>query len=167
MIKGYYIAPCKCGAKQDSLHIGRNDDGHFIRCGLCGRHGNPGYNEYFAAFEWNEMSRDYLQAKDSPLLKKRGYKDPYFIVVNEWLYPAESGHDVVGTYPVYEQALNRCKLECEGEIGNYARAGKCDPLAPAEVADLDGVPSKFIITAKNGLDEWWFASRIIAVEHGT
>lgn len=101
------------------------------------------------------------------MLKKRKYHDPYFVVINEWLYPTESGHSVEGTYLVYENALNRCKEECEKELFNYADVCECDPLRPATECGWDGVPQKFIITAKNGLDEWWFASRIIEVEHGT
>jgi len=166
MVTGYYLAPCKCGAMQANLHLGRNGDGHFIRCGLCGRRGNPGYNEYFAAFEWNELSRDYLQVKDHPLLAKHGYKDPYFIVSNEWLYPCESGHEVVDEYTVWEQALNKAMLACNEELKNYSETCGCDPLQPAAVMSENGLPEKFIITAKNGLDEWWFASRIIPVEYG-
>lgn len=163
---GYYLAPCKCGTMQDRLQIVRNGDGHVIRCNRCDRHGNPGYNEYFAAFEWNELSRDYLPASDHPLLKKLGYKDPYFIVVNEWLYPAESGHDVVESYNVWEHALNCAKRECEHELKTYSEVCGCDPLQPAAVVAENGLPEKFIITAKNGLDEWWFASRVIIVEPG-
>ncbi len=166
MIQGYYLAPCECGAGQENLNWVKDPDGYSIRCGKCGRMVGHEQSTYIAADMWNMDSQSYLPAHENPFLKKRKYHMPYFIVVNEWLYPTESGRDFVCIYDVYEQALNRAKYECANELSNYEDACGCDALQPDPVEDWDGVPSKFVITAKNGLDEWWFSSKIIAVEHG-
>lgn len=43
----------------------------------------------------------------------------YYIVINEWNYPTESGRDLIATYDLYEEALNCIEDEYNKEKQNF------------------------------------------------
>ena len=92
----------------------------------------------------------------------------YFMVVSEWNYPTEGGRDFECDFDTLEEAKNFAKELCLSERRNFAEATECDPLTPASVdlgsGEMDGV--RYVITPKNGLDEWWYSARVIPVVHG-
>lgn len=88
----------------------------------------------------------------------------YYIVVSEWNYPTESGREVITDFDTKDEALVRCFELCHDELDNYGLA--CgDYLAPEQYKDDDGVEG-VIVTSKNGLDEWYFKTKIIEVKVG-
>lgn len=87
----------------------------------------------------------------------------YYIVVTEWNYPTDSGRDVIGDFDSMDEALVRCFELCDDELDNFGLA--CgDYLAPEECDGNKGAVGGVIITPKNGLDDWFFVARVIAVE---
>ena len=100
-------------------------------------------------------------------MKTEKPRTTYYILVEEWLYPTESGRDVCdGSYDSYGAALAGAKEFCEDEMYNFAYATKCDPTHPEAFINRDGSKQGVCITCVNGLDEWWYAVKIIPVEHG-
>lgn len=87
----------------------------------------------------------------------------YYIVVTEWLYPTESGRDLYDDYDTYEEALEVARQIVEDERrDNWSEATNTDPYTIDFSRDSNG----YIITAKNGLEEWWFQAKIIKVNYG-
>ena len=85
-------------------------------------------------------------------------------MVTEWLYPTESGREVITDFDTKDEALTRCFEICDDELDNYWE--NCgDYLNPGHFAADDGVEG-VIITAKNGLDEWFFQAKVIEVKFG-
>lgn len=93
-------------------------------------------------------------------------KRMYYILVEEWLYPTESGREVHDDYDSYEAALAKAKEFCEDEMYNFLHATGCDPTHPEAFINRDGSKQGVCITCLNGLDRWWYAVKIIPVEHG-
>ena len=61
----------------------------------------------------------------------------YYIVVTEWLYPTESGRDVITDFDTKDEALVKCFELCDDELDNYSQV--CgDYLAPEQYKDVDG-----------------------------
>ena len=90
----------------------------------------------------------------------------YFLVVQEWLYPTESGRDVESdTYDTKEEALEVCADLVRTEKSNFSDACKCDP-SPANAVTKDGKTAGFVITDKNGMEDWWFCAKVVEVEYG-
>ena len=88
----------------------------------------------------------------------------YYIVVTEWLYPTESGREVITDFDTKDEALTRCFEVCDDELDLFSR--ECgDYLAPSHYMDDDGSEG-VIITVKNGLDEWFFQAKVIEVKFG-
>ena len=88
----------------------------------------------------------------------------YYIVVTEWLYPTESGREVITDFDTKDEALVRCFELCDDELDNYWKT--CgDYLTPGHFTNEDGNEG-VIITAKNGLDEWFFQAKVIEVKFG-
>ena len=88
----------------------------------------------------------------------------YYIVVTEWLYPTESGREVITDFDTKDEALTRCFELCDDELDNYCE--NCgDYLTPGHFTNDDGVEG-VIVTAKNGLDEWFFQAKVIEVKFG-
>lgn len=89
----------------------------------------------------------------------------YYIVVSEWLYPNESGRDIYYDYDTSQEALEYCKkiIECERSV--FFDSCNTDP-APVNAIIENGICTGYIITCKNGLDDWWFIAKIIKVEYG-
>lgn len=90
--------------------------------------------------------------------------DKYYIVVAEWLYPTESGRDVIADLDTKDEALVSCFELCDDELDKYGLA--CgDYLASKQYKDKDGNEG-VVITSKNGLDEWYFKAKIVEVKVG-
>lgn len=92
----------------------------------------------------------------------------YFIVVSEWNYPTESGRDFECDFNTFEEAKIHAKQLCTLERRNFAEATGCDPLLPS-VVELGGCEHggvRYVITPKNGLDEWWYSARVIPIVNG-
>lgn len=96
--------------------------------------------------------------------KENNMDSKYYIVVAEWLYPTESGRDVIIDADTKDEALVRCFELCDDELDNYGQV--CgDYLAPEQYKDKDGNEG-VVITSKNGLDDWYFKVKIIEVKFG-
>lgn len=81
-----------------------------------------------------------------------------YSVVTSWLYPTESGRDVCSwDFESREEALEAAEQLCKEEKDNFEKATGCDAFAPNLVKD----GSYFIITSKNGLDEWFFSAEVV------
>lgn len=78
-----------------------------------------------------------------------------YSVVTSWLYPNESGRDICSLdFDSKADALDYAKKLCEDEVWNFSQATGVDALFPERVVDEEG--ACYIITPKNGLDEWFF-----------
>jgi len=44
----------------------------------------------------------------------------YYIVVNEWNYPTESGRDIIGDFDTIEEAEKVAYSQCSQEMENFA-----------------------------------------------
>jgi len=92
--------------------------------------------------------------------------DKYFIITTEWVYPKVSGCSVKpDIYRSRDEAVDACVEICEDEIGNYS--DHTDPLPVGRMVESNGVPFGACITAKNGLDEWWFEAKVREMTFGT
>ncbi len=90
--------------------------------------------------------------------------DKYYIVVTEWLYPNESGREVITDFDTKDEALVKCFELCDDELDNYSQV--CgDYLAPEQYKDVEGNEG-VAITPKNGLDEWFFHAKVVEVMFG-
>ena len=105
----------------------------------------------------------------------------YYIVVEEWLYPNESGREIVGDFgrviggmeadgDESSIALNKAKELAEAEEQNFEMACGTDCLPATQYDNKNGGNVNmstdeigYIITSKNGLDDWYYAARIIPV----
>lgn len=105
----------------------------------------------------------------------------YYIVVEEWLYPTESGREIIGDFDKTiggmksggdetSLVLNRAKELADAEEQNFELACRTDCLPPAQYNNKNGGNANmsideigYIITSKNGLDDWYYAVRIIPV----
>ena len=86
--------------------------------------------------------------------------ETYYLVINEWLYPTESGRDFVDDYDTHEAAMSRCREECERERANYEEVSNCKArLDQCEKANFNGC----LMTTSDKCVEWHFLSRVIAV----
>ena len=90
----------------------------------------------------------------------------YYIVAEEWLYPTERGRDLVDDFDTYEDALARARELCKDEMFNFAQATRCDPSNPTAFISPDGSRQGVMIADNKGLDDWWYAAKIIPVRHG-
>lgn len=98
-------------------------------------------------------------------LKKTNPPD-YYVAVEEWLYPTESGREIAGDFDTYEEALRRAGRLCKDEMFNFADATGCDPSNPTEFVSPDGTQRGVMIADSKGLEEWWYAVKIVPVRHG-
>lgn len=90
----------------------------------------------------------------------------YYIVVGEWLYPNGSGRKIYYDFDTLQKALKCCKkiTECE----RYAFFNCCNTDASPCYKINEGGKNVigYIIACKNGLDKWWFMSKVIPVKYG-
>lgn len=98
-------------------------------------------------------------------MNENGY---YYAVFLEWLYPTESGRDFLDDFDTEEDALEAAKKACEDELRNYGAACGGDALPPSPYASTapNASPQGYCLTAKNGIDEWWFAAKVLPVKYG-
>lgn len=91
--------------------------------------------------------------------------DKYYLVVTEWLYPTESGHDVEPlTFDTRDEAIQECRTVCDTELVANYRDVCGDAMYPGLLRDKPSdEPKGYIILPKNGLDEWFFAAKIVEV----
>ena len=83
---------------------------------------------------------------------------PYYLVVEEWNYPNESGREPsLNTYDSKEEALQVCHDMAESEIENFQATTGTDSLP------VGWCPDGAIITPKNGLDPYYYYVRIVPV----
>jgi len=105
----------------------------------------------------------------------------YCIVVEEWLYPTESGRNVIGDYgrviggssedgDETSLALEKARELAEAEEQNFEKACGVDCLPATQYNNKNGYDANmsvdetgYLITSKNGLDDWYYAVRIIPV----
>jgi hypothetical protein len=92
-------------------------------------------------------------------------ENKYYIIVTEWLYPTESGRDIGCDYDTLNEALEECKKIVESEINTYSKTCNTDPT-PINSFKKNGNINGYLITAKNGLDEWWFQAKVVEVSYG-
>jgi len=85
---------------------------------------------------------------------------PYYLVVEEWNYPTESGREVYAdTFDTKAEALAKCELIAKDEfVTNFAAAVGQDALPPGRCEDGT------LVTTKMGLDPFYYYARVITVE---
>lgn len=82
-----------------------------------------------------------------------------YSVVTSWLYPTESGRDICSwDFETKKEAIAAAEQMCREEKGNFEKVTGCDALDPEIV---QGFNDFFIITPKNGLDEWFFMAEVV------
>jgi hypothetical protein len=86
----------------------------------------------------------------------------YYIVVTEWLYPTESGREVMSDWNTFEEALNECHTLVLEEVYNYTDVTNCDPTPITLNSNQNG----YLITDGKGLEDWWFQAKIIEIDYG-
>jgi hypothetical protein len=86
-----------------------------------------------------------------------------YSVVTSWLYPTESGRDICSwDFESREEALAAAEQMCKEEKKNFEKVTGCDALNPETVLEFDDEFNDcFIITPKNGLDEWFFSAEVV------
>lgn len=92
----------------------------------------------------------------------------YYIVINEWLYPTESGRDFVGTFDTLEEAVKAAKNEYDVEFQNFRDMNGVYMAACGEVANSKTMELTGFSLNSSEYEEYnmWFYSKIITVEHG-
>ena len=58
----------------------------------------------------------------------------YYIVVNEWKYPTETGREIVGDFDTPEDALYACRTAFSNEYSNFVKVN--DGQVYHEASDL-------------------------------
>lgn len=87
----------------------------------------------------------------------------YFVLVEEWLVPTESGRDVMlPTYDTLDSALDAAREHLESEAQNFASATGLKPTSPAKYGDL-----MYVMTPGEGQDdEWYDCVKVVPVAYG-
>lgn len=84
--------------------------------------------------------------------------DPYYLVVEEWNYPTESGRDPsLLTYDSRDEAMSACHEMVEAERDNFIAATGMDCLPPEQC------DTGFILTTRMGLDPYYYLARVVPV----
>lgn len=90
---------------------------------------------------------------------------PYYIIIEEWLYPTESGREPVDvTFDTRDEALEFSETLGEKELEAFENQTGVDPLNPQRYVPACGDIGGTIVTAKNGLDPWYYAARVYKIE---
>lgn len=87
----------------------------------------------------------------------------YFVLVEEWLMPLESGRSVFDvTYDTLEEALDAAREYLEGEWENFFDGTGAKPTRPEKYGDL-----MYIITPGEGQDDGWYdCIKIVPMTYG-
>ena len=87
-----------------------------------------------------------------------GVDAPYYLVVEEWNYPTESGREPSQlTYDGLDEAISACRELAEAERGNFTAVTGLDCLPP-ETCDTG-----YILTTRMGLDPFYYLARVVPV----
>lgn len=87
----------------------------------------------------------------------------YFILVEEWNYPTESGRepiDVTFDENEKEDAIAYAHMKVCDEVDNFGKVTNMD-IGHTDMFDDN---SGYIVTTKMGLDPYYYAVRLILVE---
>lgn len=88
----------------------------------------------------------------------------YFILVEEWNYPTESGRELrteIFDESEKQMALDLAKDICEAELDNFFENTRCDPLGPDHCI---GEPFEgYILSDKKGLEPFYYAVRLVEI----
>ena len=95
----------------------------------------------------------------------------YYIMVEEWRYPTESGSDLIADYSADEldEALEKAESMVDAELENF-RLSCCGSEWPMRHNNMNGgnpmmCPNEMgcMLTTKDGLDPWYYAVRLIPI----
>jgi hypothetical protein len=88
----------------------------------------------------------------------------YYVLLEEWLYPTESGREPVEvTFDYLEAAMAHARDMAEKEMSNFADITKVDCRIPDRCASGNGDSGSYILTCMNGLDAWYYAVRVFKI----
>lgn len=88
----------------------------------------------------------------------------YYALMEEWLYTTESGREPVDvTFDDFEEAMSYAKDMAEKEMSNFDEFNGVDCLVPGRCGSVNGDSGGYILTCKNGLDDWYYAVRVFKV----
>lgn len=95
---------------------------------------------------------------------KTAFDAHYYLLVDEWNYPTESGREPHSeTFDTLDGALRFAKNTAEAEEPTFEDCTGLDCLCAEECAPSNGDCGSVMVTCKNGLDPWYFATRVIKV----
>lgn len=88
--------------------------------------------------------------------------NPYYIVVEEWLYPAESGREVhADTFDSEEDAIRECEAKRAAETANFSENCRCEAVAACAAHGQDMM---CVLTPRECDDPWYYAARVLRVD---
>lgn len=90
----------------------------------------------------------------------------YYIVINEWNYPTESGREFIGDFDTLEEAREASKKEYENEYDNFLDVNQ-EVYAEAcgEIVDENNSSIGYMLCSSQYEEEnKYFWSRIISVK---
>ena len=88
----------------------------------------------------------------------------YYMLVEEWLYPTESGKDPCEyTWDTPDEAMAYAEAKVREEEKNFPSATACDCLPAARCEPCNGDAGSFIVTTKDGVEPWYYACRVFKV----
>lgn len=85
----------------------------------------------------------------------------YYIVINEWNYPTESGRTLIGDYDTLEEAEEVSKNEYEKEYNNFQEVNKGEIYSEACGKTSEGY---MLNSSKYEEENMYFISRIIEID---
>lgn len=88
---------------------------------------------------------------------------PYYIVVEEWNYPTESGRNILTDFTDEEGAFDLAKDIAEAETRNFFENTAEDPLPPAQYEPMNGDVGGYLITGKDDSD-MFYCTRVFRVD---
>ena len=86
---------------------------------------NGGWMDDHMPFDTEEEALEYIKTQPKANYQYRVFKETYpdeegyYIVMNEWKYPTNSGRTYIGDYDTEEEAMYHAQEECEGEYDNF------------------------------------------------
>lgn len=88
----------------------------------------------------------------------------YFIVVEEWNYPCESGRNVLEDFDTMEEAMEYALAKAKEEVSNYnENCGDSLPIAVMN-GNCGNEQSGYIISPKNGTDNYFYVTKVVEVK---
>lgn len=91
----------------------------------------------------------------------------YYGIAIEYDYPSETNYVLrENTFDSFEEVLQECHNICDKEYEFFCNLCGDGLKPPSECLDENGNIVGVIITCKNGLDSWWFLTRILKIPFG-